>query len=160
MLVVVKDVRNSAYLTRKGLNKETDPRVFNPELVRRPFAFSKEERLKSNIEIKQLFKQGRRFSQGPVSVRYLIKTFDEFRAPVQVAFSVPKRHIKQASDRQLIKRRLREAYRKQRFRLLKITFERKLNVKLLFLWSDRSILDYINIEESMSLLVDRLEKEL
>lgn len=134
--------------------------MFNPDLVKRPFAFSKEERLKSNLEIKQLFRQGRRLSQGPVSVIYLPDVYDPHQPSVQVAFSVPKRHIKKSVDRQLVKRRMREAYRLRRFGLLKTTFERKIKLKVLFMWSDRSILDYINTKESIGILADRLESEI
>jgi ribonuclease P protein component len=123
------------------------------------FRFPRKERLKSRTVIKKLFKQGLRHREGPVFVLYQFVETAEL-AVVKSAFSVPKRRISKAADRNLIKRRMREAYRLSKFRLCQKAIERNCHVNLLFVWSDSSILAYINIRESIGALCDRLEDSL
>jgi ribonuclease P protein component len=75
--------------------------------------FSKEERLCSRKYLDLLFKNGSSFLLYPLRVSYLF--VDEVAAfPVQVVINVPKRRYKHAVDRNLLKRRIREAYRLQK----------------------------------------------
>jgi ribonuclease P protein component len=75
--------------------------------------FSKEERLCSRKYLDLLFKNGSSFLLYPLRVSYLF--VDESAAfPVQVVINVPKRRYKRAVDRNLLKRRIREAYRLQK----------------------------------------------
>lgn len=71
-------------------------------------SFRKEERLKSARDIDALFEAGSGAKVYPLAIRY--RQSDSL-ACHQVAFSVPKRRIKLAVKRNLIKRRMREAYR-------------------------------------------------
>lgn len=77
--------------------------------------FSKEERLCSKRSIEDLFANGSSFVLFPFRVVYRIER-DALgsSAPVQVLFSVPKRRFKKAVTRNLLKRRMREAYRLQK----------------------------------------------
>jgi ribonuclease P protein component len=71
--------------------------------------FSKDERLSSKKVIQELFKEGSNFFIHPFRVFYLPSPAATCKD--QVLFSVPRRNFKRAVDRNLIKRRLREAYR-------------------------------------------------
>ena len=75
------------------------------------YSLSKGERLYSQKTIENLFKQGKFFFAFPVKVVYLLEPCGEEPFPVQVAFSVSKKNFKQAVKRNLLKRRMREAYR-------------------------------------------------
>ena len=72
--------------------------------------FSKEERLCSKSSLDLLFKNGSSFLLYPFRVSYL---YSEQPAPfpVKVVINVSKKRYKRAVDRNLIKRRTREAYR-------------------------------------------------
>lgn len=78
-----------------------------------PFSFKKTERLSSKKIIQELFDKGSSFYLFPFKIIYLENPhFQSERAtPHQILISVPKRKFKRAVDRNLLKRRIREAYR-------------------------------------------------
>lgn len=78
----------------------------------------------------------------------------------QIVFSVPKRNIKSAVKRNLIKRRMKEA-----FRLNKIEFEQYLQNKdlqktLFLIYLEREILSFDQIQKKMILLLDKCIQQL
>jgi len=74
------------------------------------YTFTKEERLCNKKLIDELFHNGSSFLCYPFKVSWL--AVDEpLQFPAQVLFSVSKKRFKRAVDRNLIKRRIREAYR-------------------------------------------------
>ena len=76
--------------------------------------FTREERLKSRKAIGRLFSAGQSFMAYPLRV-----VWQEEPAPVgiQVAVSVSKRTFKTAVQRNLLKRRIKEAYRQHKHEL-------------------------------------------
>lgn len=75
--------------------------------------FTKEERLCSRNSLDLLFKNGSSFLLYPFRISYLFVP-GESSSPVQVVINVAKKRFKRAHDRNLIKRRTREAYRLQK----------------------------------------------
>ncbi|RDC58640.1 ribonuclease P protein component [Pedobacter chinensis] len=74
------------------------------------YTFKKEERLCSRKHLDLLFKNGSSFLLYPFRISYLF--IDETtEVPVQVVINIPKKRYKRAVDRNLLKRRIREAYR-------------------------------------------------
>ena len=74
------------------------------------YTFKKEERLCNKKLIDKLFHNGSSFLCYPYRVSWLaVAEVVEF--PVQVLIAVPKKRYKRAIDRNLLKRRIREAYR-------------------------------------------------
>ena len=77
------------------------------------YTLGKEEKLKSKTLIEQLFAEGKNVKSFPFRLIYLkVNHADEF--PIKVGFSVPKRNIKLAVNRNRIKRLMREVYRKNK----------------------------------------------
>lgn len=74
--------------------------------------FRKEERLCNKRLINVLYESGSSFILYPY--RIVFCPCAELDVPVQVLISVPKRRYKKAVDRNLLKRRMREAYRLQK----------------------------------------------
>jgi ribonuclease P protein component len=72
--------------------------------------FIKEERLCNKRLTDSLFHSGSSFLCYPFKVSWL-PAGDPQQFPAQILFSVPKKRFKRAVDRNLIKRRMREAYR-------------------------------------------------
>ena len=63
--------------------------------------------LKSNVEIESVFNNGLSFSKGVIKILFLEKN----SKVLKVGFSVPKKLIPLAVNRNLIKRRMKESYR-------------------------------------------------
>ena len=75
--------------------------------------FNKEERLCSKRSLDMLFKNGSSFLLYPFRLTYLFVA-EPHRYPAQLVINVAKKRFKHAVDRNLIKRRTREAYRIQK----------------------------------------------
>jgi ribonuclease P protein component len=92
------------------------------------YTLGKDEKLKSKIFIGQLFAEGKRVKKFPLQLIYLpVKHHAEF--PIKVGFSVPKRNVKLAVNRNKIKRLMREVYRKNKY-----TFADNLNEQYIFMF--------------------------
>ncbi|MBD1384446.1 ribonuclease P protein component [Mucilaginibacter rigui] len=74
------------------------------------YTFKKEERLCNKKLIDGLFHNGSSFLCYPYKASWMF-TDGEQQSPVQIVFSVAKKRYKRAVDRNLVKRRMREAYR-------------------------------------------------
>lgn len=79
--------------------------------------FRKEERLCSKKFIDLLFKNGSSFLLYPFRITYLL-IHEQQPFPAKVVINVAKKRYKRAVDRNVIKRRTREAYRRQKADLL------------------------------------------
>jgi ribonuclease P protein component len=122
------------------------------------FSFKKSERLTGSKSISSLFQDGISLSAYPV--RILFNTKGTGPKPVSLAISVPKRLFKRAVDRNLLKRRIREAYRLNkpqvytRLQLMDI----KLNVVIQY--QQKEILDYKTIETGVLRALDKMATRL
>jgi len=77
------------------------------------FAFPKSEHLCSVSAVEQLYKEGNTFLRHPLKINFLRRNVPRggaFLLP-EVLFVVPKRSFKKAVDRNLVRRRMKEAYR-------------------------------------------------
>ena len=79
--------------------------------------FKKEERLCNKRLIDELFHNGSSFLCYPFKASWLIVDGPQ-QVPVQVLFAVAKKRYKRAVDRNMLKRRMREAYRLHKQELL------------------------------------------
>lgn len=114
----------------------------------------KEERLKSNLRIKDLLQSGKVVSGFPLKIFWDIQP-DQQKFPASMAVSVPKRRFRKAVDRNLLKRQIREAYRKNK----KIIYEplalREMNINLVILFLSDEFITYVELE---SVLIELLKK--
>jgi ribonuclease P protein component len=117
--------------------------------------FEKSERLCSTKLITGLFENGNIFytslfkvvwSKSPVILPH----------PAQVAFSVSKRGFRLAVTRNLIKRRMREAWRKNKFLLYDSLASENIQIVLIVIMTGKSIPDYHTIEKSVKQIINKL----
>ena len=136
---------------------------------------SKTERLKSYKRIRILFAQGQKFKVFPLVVYFLLRDEnikeveavneggEKFRevegglerlgkveGVLQMGVSVGKRHFKRAVDRNLLKRRIREAYRKQKLDLKETLSTSGISIDIFFVYSNARISDYAEIETAVA----------
>lgn len=113
------------------------------------FSFSKSERLSSRNSIQELFSKGSSFYLAPFKVLVLNGQGPNH----QVLFSVSKRNFKKAVDRNLIKRRLREAYR-----LNKANLPESPALQIAYIYTAKEILDFHQIEQKIKETIKRLQQ--
>lgn len=114
------------------------------------YSFSKKEKLTGKKKIEGLFKKGSSFYLGDFQVRHL-PSGDA--GPHQILISVPKRTFKPAVDRNLLKRRIREAYRLNK-QLIQIEGENSLFIAFIYLSNE--ILTFDNIQAQLIKCLERL----
>jgi ribonuclease P protein component len=113
------------------------------------FTFTKAERLSSKKDIEALFKKSNSFVVFPLKFSFRLNSFPETGYPARVLVSAPKRNYKHAVDRNLLKRRIREAYR-----LSKPSFYESLNseqqkIDLQINFISKEIVDFKKIEHAV-----------
>ena len=113
------------------------------------YSFPRNEKLKSRKVITQLFEEGNAEYFFPIKLLW-ISGEENQDLIVKAGFSVPKRSFKRAVDRNLLKRRMREAYRLNKSELLGIAQQKELQISLFFIYSTNTIYDYKQIEVSIS----------
>lgn len=116
--------------------------------------FSKDEKLKSKKAIELLFKTGKSINAHPIKAIYLPKTENE-TTKLNVGVSVPKRNIKLAVNRNLLKRRMREAYRLNN-KALKLMCDNTNGYNIMFIYHSSQILTYQEIEVKIKVILNRL----
>lgn len=116
--------------------------------------FTKAERLSSKKEITALFNEGKSFAISHIRVVYRFLPKQEER-PNAILVSVPKKYFKHAVDRNLLKRRIREAYRLNKELLQSMPAR----VEFMLLYQKRRIATFAEIEEIVKKALERILAE-
>lgn len=117
--------------------------------------FDKSERLCSIKAISGLFENGNIFYNSLFKVVWNISP-GILPCPAQVAFSVSKRGFKLAITRNLIKRRMREAYRKNKRTLYDHLVSQNIQIVFVVILRGNRIPDYAAIEKAMREMINKL----
>ena len=123
------------------------------------YKFSKKEKLKSQKEIELLFKQGKSINQFPIRLIYKVKN-EQNNVLINFGVSVPKKKIKLAVNRNLIKRRIREVYRLNNNDLKTKLYENQKEINMMVIYGSEQILSYKEIEEKIKVILSRLRDAL
>ena len=114
--------------------------------------FTKNERLCSFNEINSLVKDGAVLFHYPMRVVYQRK---EEQQVTKILTSVPKKNFKRAVHRNLLKRRVRESYRKNKG-LLHLSDGKYANI--MFVYVAKEILEYRYIETKLKEILGKISK--
>ena len=116
------------------------------------FSFKKEEKLTGKKSIEELFKKGSSFNFPPLLLKSLqVPELEKH----QVLIAVPKKYQKRAVDRNLIKRRIREAYRLNKYRIT----ESVTPSHIVILYLSKDLLTFAEIQHKLITLMERLQKK-
>jgi ribonuclease P protein component len=116
------------------------------------FSLKKHEILRSKKKIKELFEDGSSFFVYPFKVYFL---HEQTAAPTQVLFSVSKKYFKRAVDRNLIKRRMREAYRLNKS-IIETEEKNELSISIALIYISEFKLPFTEIENKLKHVFVRL----
>lgn len=117
--------------------------------------YSKSEKLKSKKAIEHLFSKGKSINAFPLRVIFVKKPIPE-NVLINTGVVVSKKNIKLAVNRNLIKRRMREAYRLNNQELKTHLNNKELELDIMFIYSSKEILPYKTIESKIKVLLGRL----
>jgi ribonuclease P protein component len=118
------------------------------------FTFSKNEILRKKKDIKELFENGSSFFMHPFKVLYLSHQGEKHH---QVIFTVSRRTFKNAVDRNLVKRRLREAYRLNKY-ILSDNTEAKFSFSIAIIYIGKNVPDFAYINGKLIVILKKLSE--
>ena len=116
------------------------------------YQLPKSERLHAEKSIKELFNEGSSFFLFPFKVQFFVKKGIP-KGTRQVLFSVSKRKLKKAVDRNFVKRRMKEAYRLNKDLLSLENIE--LNLGLIYVAGN--LMEFSEIQPKIILCLKKLQ---
>jgi ribonuclease P protein component len=123
------------------------------------YTFCKDERLKSRKIIQELFEKGKIVHHYPFKVLYIYKPKNESKFPAQFAISVSKRNFKHAVDRNRIKRKVREAYRKNKHTLYSAIAKSDQILCLFVIYTAKDELEYSVFETEIKNMITKVNQK-
>jgi ribonuclease P protein component len=118
------------------------------------FSLKKHEILRSKKEIQELFDHGSSFFLYPFKIHHTPLDNSE---NTRVLFSVSKRNFKKAPDRNLLRRRMREAYRLNK-NILVSNLKEPFSLSIALVYISKSKLPFSEIENKLKQVFVRLTK--
>jgi len=117
--------------------------------------FGKNERLCRTKLIDEIFENGSVFHTSLFKVVWIISSIG-LPSRAQMAVSVPKRSFRLAVNRNLIKRRIREAYRKKKHLLYSLLESENIQVTFIIIYRNGIVAGYNVIEKAIGELIEKL----
>ncbi len=121
----------------------------------------KREIIKKNSEIKELFNNGVSFRQFPLTVYYHCVKINKKAGFVKVLISIPKKHVKKSINRNLLKRRVKEAYRQNKSEITEFCKNNSIKLNIAFIYCNNNVDDYVIIKKkivlSLQTIITRLK---
>ena len=123
------------------------------------FKFPKKQKLCGEKVIERLFANGKSISEKPFRAIWNFEKNND-QVCVKSLIVVSKKRLKLAVERNVVKRRIKEAYRLQKKQLEYFLESTNQQLNLAIIYQQEEILDYKTLEEKINLLLSRLIKEL
>ena len=118
----------------------------------------KTEIINHKKKIDQLFKSGNRFIIDEFQLVYSTSNSDDNW--FNILISVPKKKIKLACARNLLKRRIKEVIRRKKEKFILELKDKKKQLKIAFIYNSKKVITYKDIEEKINLILLRLLKKI
>ena len=110
--------------------------------------FSRNERLHHKIAIQKVFKEGEGFYSYPLRFLWRVSSAMEGEQ-VRVLVTVPARNFRKAVHRNFLKRRMREAYRKNKEKLASLVSQGAAPIDLVMIYTAKELCNYHEIEKGV-----------
>ncbi len=125
--------------------------------IHQRFTLEAGERLQLRKQIETLFRAGEAFSVFPLRIICaFVPRMDKNAAPVRVGFSIPKKRIRKAVDRNRIRRLLREAWRLQKHALYRAVPD-NLQIHCFLIYSGPQKFDWVLAQLCVKKTLSQLE---
>ena len=121
--------------------------------------FTKDERLSKKKIIDDLFSSGHTTKVPPFTILWK-KVELSCSYPAQIAISVPKKRIRKVVVRNKLKRRIREAYRKNKHLLYQELKLHNTQCAIFIIFNANELMEYNEIEQKIILTLNRLIKDI
>lgn len=119
------------------------------------FSLHKAEKLCSQTAIEQLFREGKQIKAYPLRVVYHLKK-SEAGAPAQILISIPKKKIRRAVGRVLMRRRIRECFRLNRSLLYPALKTSGQQVQMAFIYLSDELKSYQTLENRVKQILQSI----
>jgi ribonuclease P protein component len=123
------------------------------------YTFKKEERLSRKKIIDNLFKSGRSFYINPFRVVYL-KGVTDGPFPAQILITVSRKSYQSIPERNLIRRKIREAYRYSKGEFYEALNSAQMSCAFILMYSGHKSLSTAEIRQKINQCLKRLMREL
>ena len=121
--------------------------------------FGKAYKLCHQKKIENLFSDGKKTYKFPFSAQYALHQ-EETITPFQMVISVPKRNFKKATDRNRLKRLIREAVRKNKLILESFLLQENLKLSLMFIFTNKDEMSFQEINHKTENFLKHLIQEI
>ncbi len=121
-------------------------------------SFSKGERLCGIKAVSELFSAGRAINLPPLRIIYRILPAGDNREPLRVLVSVPRRHFRKAVSRNLIRRRIKEAWRMNKSTLKEALLSSGRRLEVAIIWNDTETRTWEETETAVREATGRLTR--
>ena len=123
------------------------------------FEFSKKQKLCNETAIKEMFSKGDSFVIAPIRLIWK-EEVDSDSVAIKSIIVVPKKQLKLATDRNVVRRRMKEAYRLNKAEIERFLVNKNRQLNVAIVYQNEKILSYKAIEKKIKLMLERLKEEI